>query len=1095
MAKDGQNIKVFVRCRPLNKDEKAARSYSVLDTPGTREVIVKEKPMSSLTKTFNFDRVFGPSSKQLDVYRSVVEPLIGQVLQGYNCTVFAYGQTGTGKTYTMEGGEGRDSPGMTWEKDPTSGIIPRALSQIFDDLRVNVDSEFSVRVSFLELYNEEIFDLLSAHDDTTRLRLYEDNTKKSSVIIQGLEEVQVQSKMDVYNILEKGSKKRQTAATLMNAHSSRSHTVFTVTVHIKESSVEGEELLKIGKLNLVDLAGSENIGRSGALDKRAREAGNINQSLLTLGRVITCLVERTPHIPYRESKLTRLLKDSLGGRTKTSIIATVSPSAMNLEETLSTLDYAHRAKDITNKPEVNQKLSKKAVLKEYTEEIERLRKDLMANRERNGVFLANENYAEMISQIESQSQEITEKIGMIKALKEEMDRQQELFEETEQALEGKKEELESTNVKLAETEHTLACTKTVLQKTATERDENKHLVDKHMETETKLGQQARKLLSVSDQATKDLTLVHDKLDRKKEVESTNEAVSQTFQEKFVEDTDTLLDEITTYSADHEMSCVAMKEQMSGQLEQRADQMTQLADTLGQLLADQTNKLGILKQMEEEERTTEIEWSSELEENVKEKSDRGVDGAGKFQDSDLQPLLQGIADKLREQSAAMTEFSSLVKEDMDSLVTKVEKFSVTMVDNMEAVKKAAVEHNQQQELVLADMKQKVESIVTSESSFKAIIQDMMTKYAEHSSNIIRDAGSLNSSADSIYAKTSEFTSSVKTKAESTSAAKVTFSQEVEEHSSGVVSRTQAAVVKCKQLNEAVDADRAEVGGRGGKFVEESKAAWREMASEVVEKVARRLKHSQERSSKVKELNEEAGEALEKGVEGVQAQVKYTGEQDREGVSILTKKVATMDTLTSVLVGRVKEGLDSFKTGVTNFLAEELVQDKPTGLTPARADRPFPRYLAATSPHQRILERLRKQTDTLGVAGRLPLDDDDDDDSVISASTNMTESRPASFGESVVSEGGFVRQNSNEKGLKNKGSASSSRAGSRQGSRQGSFTDLASVTSDYDEENTDPDGFAKPVHGQKVRSQSAREIKRPEVFVKPTRTRSVLSSNNL
>ena len=117
-------------------------------------------------------------------------------------------------------------------------------------------------------------------------------------------------------------------------------------------------------------------------------------------------------------------------------------------------------------------------------------------RERNGVFLANENYAEMISQIESQSQEITEKIGMIKALKEEMDRQQELFEETEQALEGKKEELESTNVKLAETEHTLACTKTVLQKTATERDENKHLVDKHMETETKLGQQARKLLSV-----------------------------------------------------------------------------------------------------------------------------------------------------------------------------------------------------------------------------------------------------------------------------------------------------------------------------------------------------------------------------------------------------------------------------------------------------------------------------------------------------------------------------------------------------------------------------------------------------------------------
>ena len=173
---------------------------------------------------------------------------------------------------------------MTWENDPTSGIIPRALAQLFDELRVQQEAEFSVRVSFLELYNEEIFDLLSAADDTTRLRLYEDSTRKGSVIIQGLEEVQVHSKREVYQILEKGSAKRQTAATLMNAHNSRSHTVFTVTVQMKESSVERGEVLRIGKLNLVDLAGSENVGRSGAMDKRAREAGNINQSLLTLSK-------------------------------------------------------------------------------------------------------------------------------------------------------------------------------------------------------------------------------------------------------------------------------------------------------------------------------------------------------------------------------------------------------------------------------------------------------------------------------------------------------------------------------------------------------------------------------------------------------------------------------------------------------------------------------------------------------------------------------------------------------------------------------------------------------------------------------------------
>ena len=130
-------------------------------------------------------------------------------------------------------------------------------------------------------------------------RIFEDGTKKGAVIISGLEEATVTSKSDVYHILEKGSLKRQTAATLMNAHSSRSHTVFTVTVHIRESANEGEEFMRTGKMNLVDLAGSENIGRSGAVDKRAREAGNINQSLLTLGRVITALVDHSPHIPYR----------------------------------------------------------------------------------------------------------------------------------------------------------------------------------------------------------------------------------------------------------------------------------------------------------------------------------------------------------------------------------------------------------------------------------------------------------------------------------------------------------------------------------------------------------------------------------------------------------------------------------------------------------------------------------------------------------------------------------------------------------------------------------------------------------------------------
>lgn len=183
---------------------------------------------------------------------------------------------------------------------------------LFEKLEAGPASEYTVRVSFLEIYNEEIFDLLGDEplDPSTsqRLRLFEDNNRKGSVIIQGLEEITINDKADVYKVLQKGADKRRTAETNMNKASSRSHSVFSVTVHQKENNMEGEETLKIGKLYLVDLAGSENVGRSGAVNARAREAGNINQSLLTLGRVISKLVERAGHIPYRESKLTRLLQ-------------------------------------------------------------------------------------------------------------------------------------------------------------------------------------------------------------------------------------------------------------------------------------------------------------------------------------------------------------------------------------------------------------------------------------------------------------------------------------------------------------------------------------------------------------------------------------------------------------------------------------------------------------------------------------------------------------------------------------------------------------------------------------------------------------------
>lgn len=355
---DGQNIQIFVRCRPLKNDERAAS----LNLDPERQVV----RIDSQNREFQFDQVFAAKTPQEDVYSAVVKPLIPQVLQGFNCAVLAYGQTGTGKTYTMEG---ERSSGDT-EADKI-GIIPRAVGQIFQLLRQGAH-EFSVHVSFLELYSEEAYDLLSSPEDTSKLRIFDDKNKQRSVKIEGLKEITVNSESDIFEVLARGSNKRQTAATLINACSSRSHSIFTITVSVKMDIMEDREITKIGKLNLVDLAGSENIARSGAQNKHAREAGNINQSLLTLTRVITALVEKRPHIPYRESKLTRILQDSLGGATRTSMIATISPAEIDSGNTVGTLDYASRARKITNRPESNRQMTsrKTSDLEEYKIQLE-----------------------------------------------------------------------------------------------------------------------------------------------------------------------------------------------------------------------------------------------------------------------------------------------------------------------------------------------------------------------------------------------------------------------------------------------------------------------------------------------------------------------------------------------------------------------------------------------------------------------------------------------------------------------------------------------------------------------------------------------------
>jgi kinesin family member 3B len=319
-----------------------------------------------LPKMFTFDATYGPGAIQKDIYDRTAAPIVDSVIDGYNGTIFAYGQTGAGKTHTMEGKA--DDPKQR-------GIMPNSFKHIFDRIDRTEQSErrFLVRASYLEIYNEEIRDLLGA-DPTNRLELKEN--VDSGVYVKDLTSIVVRSAGEIDAVLQAGKKNRVTGATLMNAQSSRSHAIFTVTVETQAVGPDGKEHIRVGKLNMVDLAGSERQSKTGATGQRLKEATKINLSLSALGNVIAALIDsRSTHVPYRDSKLTRLLQDSLGGNTKTVMIANCGPADYNYDETLSTLRYADRAKRIKNKPKINED-PKDAMLREFQEEIERLRREL-----------------------------------------------------------------------------------------------------------------------------------------------------------------------------------------------------------------------------------------------------------------------------------------------------------------------------------------------------------------------------------------------------------------------------------------------------------------------------------------------------------------------------------------------------------------------------------------------------------------------------------------------------------------------------------------------------------------------------------------------
>ena len=347
-------IKVFVRFRPLNDFENELLSDNcgwetpkyISDTQigiySTKEVKDTNAQIPS-NLIFKYDKIFNSESQQNQIYENVGKRIVGDVMEGYNGTIFAYGQSGSGKTYTMYGPDIFD--------DVYKGIIPRIVEDIFNYVEKADDNiDFQFKLSVLEIYKEVMYDLLTQQIGDIKIQ----ENPETGIVIEGLSEVYLSSIDEFFEYVDLSQSNRKVAETKLNHNSSRSHCILILEV---TQSFKKEKLIKKGTLNLVDLAGSEKVSKTGAVGLTLEEAKKINLSLSTLGNVIHALTHKSEHIPYRDSKLTRLLKESLGGNYKTSLIVTCSPHSYNLDEVISSLLFAKRVKTIKNVVKVNIKYS------------------------------------------------------------------------------------------------------------------------------------------------------------------------------------------------------------------------------------------------------------------------------------------------------------------------------------------------------------------------------------------------------------------------------------------------------------------------------------------------------------------------------------------------------------------------------------------------------------------------------------------------------------------------------------------------------------------------------------------------------------------
>ena len=847
-----------------------------------------------------------------------------------------------------------------------AGIIPRVLHSLFDRLGESEDkSESSVKCSFIELYNEELRDLLAA-DDSTKLKIYDEANKsgRTTTLVQGMEESHIKTASKGIQLLREGSHKRQVAATKCNDLSSRSHTVFTVTVYRKCTTETGEDFISSGKLNLVDLAGSENIQRSGAENKRAAEAGLINKSLLTLGRVINALVDKSTHIPYRESKLTRLLQDSLGGRTKTCIVATLSPAKSNLEETISTLDYAFRAKNIRNKPQINQMVSKKTLLREFTAEIEKLKSELIATRQRNGVYLTSETYEEITTESESRRILSEEQRDKIETMETNLrNKVQELFALTTN-FQSLRRDNEQTRATLKGTKGVLAKTEIVLGHTKRNLSEETHLRKAHQQTEEQLAGVGDDLLSTLGTTTDHVDRLHSKLRRRSDLQSVNRA-------KWT-DTQSHISTVTTTVEDRVESLRMRQENLITSLSGRMQSF--VADELQELQSSQA----FLQEKAAAFKNSECEVNAQ---NGKAKDD--MNGVLEEISTLREDVKQKVGAGLNDLSAAAQRISAGISSELDAFHGQLQSSYVSLGRGFKTMFEDVIKRMNEQQAEAEKLRQQIAQanssfVVAGQASqnqlHQAVEEERKTAAAERADLAAKVSSLINEFASTQEARMSGYIESankrIKTSEDEFRVAQQAYGSGMDLWNSNAQALVDSSLKSRDAIKSRLKGDWNTASEQTTKLTETTNAVHGETVRIVDRQMAQmdgQLAALDEITTRVRAQNEEHHQAHTTSL----GQLASNVQQSYESIG---KHFETSYNRTKTLDGDVQERANSLTQTLSELQPEseilqplhelrndmnatQITEYTATGETPAKIQYTYPSTLPRTEDHDALLDRMR------------------------------------------------------------------------------------------------------------------------------------------